>query len=267
MQNSFTETINTQPVEMLGITVHPLSIYQLNSLIAQAIEEQHKWIIANHNLHSIYIYHHSPRMRAFYTQANYIHIDGMALVFLGKFLGFSLQRQHRVTYVDWTNPLMTAAAAKSWRIFYLGSKPGVAEQGAKILRSKFSGLEIVTAHGYFDASPQSYDNQAILKQINQYNPDILMVGMGMPRQENWILDNLEHISARVILPCGATIDYVAGVVPTPPRWAGKSGLEWLFRLLAEPRRLWKRYLVEPWFLLLLLLIELGKISRQRWFKR
>jgi N-acetylglucosaminyldiphosphoundecaprenol N-acetyl-beta-D-mannosaminyltransferase len=255
MNNSLTEPVIYQPIQILGVTIHPLSIYQLNGLIAQSVKEQQKWIIANHNLHSIYIYHHDPKMRDFYAKSTYIHIDSMALVFLGKLLGFSLEREQRVTYVDWTNPLISEAAKQGWRIFYLGSKPGVAEQGAEILREQFSSLQIITADGYFDACADSPENQAILAQIQKYQPHILMVGMSMPRQEHWILDNWEQINANAILPCGATIDYVAGAVPTPPRWAGRIGLEWLFRLLAEPKRLWRRYLVEPWFLFKLLIIE------------
>jgi N-acetylglucosaminyldiphosphoundecaprenol N-acetyl-beta-D-mannosaminyltransferase len=98
-------------------------------------------------------------------------------------------------------------------------------------------------------------NHEILTLIKEYQPHILMVGMSMPRQEHWILDNIESISANVILPSGAAIDYIAGAVPTPPRWAGKVGLEWLFRLVAEPRRLWRRYFVEPLFLLKWFLLQ------------
>jgi N-acetylglucosaminyldiphosphoundecaprenol N-acetyl-beta-D-mannosaminyltransferase len=78
----------------------------------------------------------------------------------------------------------------------------------------------------------------------------------MPRQEHWILDNLEQIQTNTILTSGACIDYVAGAVPTPPRWMGKLGLEWLYRLFSEPGRLWKRYLLEPWFVVRLLLQEI-----------
>jgi N-acetylglucosaminyldiphosphoundecaprenol N-acetyl-beta-D-mannosaminyltransferase len=73
--------------------------------------------------------------------------------------------------------------------------------------------------------------------------------MSTPRQAHGILDNLEQIPAHIILPSGAAIDYIAGAVPTPPRWSGNLGLEWRFRLIAEPKRLWQRYLIEPWFLL------------------
>jgi N-acetylglucosaminyldiphosphoundecaprenol N-acetyl-beta-D-mannosaminyltransferase len=240
--------MNVSFYTLLGIRVNALTIPELNSLIAEAVERNQKWIIANHNLNSLHIYHHDPKMQAFYAKADYVHIDGMPLVLLGQRLNLPLKREHRVTYADWVWPLMEEAAQRGWRIFYLGSKPGVAEQGASILREKFTGLEITTAHGYFDICPDSPENQAVLAAIHAYQPHLLMVGMGMPRQEHWILDNLEHIQANAILPSGACIDYVAGAIPTPPRWMGRFGLEWLHRLGSEPRRLWKRYLIEPWFI-------------------
>jgi N-acetylglucosaminyldiphosphoundecaprenol N-acetyl-beta-D-mannosaminyltransferase len=144
---------------------------------------------------------------------------------------------------------MAGAAENGWRVFYLGSSPGVAEEGAKRLRQTYPELQIQTMHGYFDTNLQSQENDRVLNAIEVYKPHILMVGMGMPRQEYWIQQNLKRLCANVILPAGAAIDYVAGAVPTPPRWAGRFGLEWAFRLTAEPQRLWRRYLVEPWSIL------------------
>ena len=250
------------PFKFLGVEIDALNIPQLNALVAESIEKQQKQIIANHNLNSLYIYHHDPKMRAFYDKSDYTHIDGMPLVFIGKLLGHSIKREERVTYADWVWSLMEEAAQKSWRIFYLGSKPGVAEQGANILRQKYPGLEIACAHGYIDARKDSHENQATIAAINAFQPDILMVGMSMPRQEHWILDNLELIQTNAILPSGACMDYVAGVVPTPPRWMGRIGLEWSYRLFSEPKRLWKRYLVQPWFVVKLLIQEILGISNQ-----
>lgn len=240
---------------LLGSWVNALTIPELNELITESITRSERWIIANHNLHSIYLYHKDAKMRAFYAKADYIHVDGMVLVLLGRLLGLPLRREHRVTYADWTMPLIAKAAQQGWRVFYLGSKPGVAEQGARILLEKFPSLQIATAHGYFDARPNNQENQAVLARISAYQPHVLMVGMSMPRQEHWVLDNLDQLSANAILPSGAAIDYVVGAIPTPPRWAGRFGLEWLFRLIAEPRRLGGRYLVEPWFVLRLFLSE------------
>jgi N-acetylglucosaminyldiphosphoundecaprenol N-acetyl-beta-D-mannosaminyltransferase len=88
-----------------------------------------------------------------------------------------------------------------------------------------------------------------MAQINAYAPHVLFVGMGMPRQEIWILDNQTSLNANAILPAGALMDYMAGEIPTPPRWLASLYLEWLYRLISEPARLWRRYLVEPWFVL------------------
>ena len=244
----------------LGVRVNPLAIPDLHALIARAVVSNQRCLIASQNLHSIYVYHHDAKMRAFGAKAQYMRADGMSLVLLGKFLGYPLRREHRVTYVDWVRPLMAEATQQGWRVFYLGSKPGVAELGAEILRKEFSGLQILTADGYFDATASSPENQKVLETINTYQPHVLMVGMGMPRQEHWILDNLESVHANAILTCGACIDYIAGVIPTPPRWMGRLGLEWLSRLSSEPTRLWKRYLLEPWFVATLL-------ARDLWVQR
>ncbi len=241
--------------ELLGVRVNLLSVRQLNSLIEEAVIHKSKWIIANHNLNSIFIYYRNSVMRDFYRIADYIHIDGMALVFMGKLLNLPFKREHRVTYADWIWSLMAEAAEQKWRVFYLGSKPGIAEKGATILQNTYPNLQISTAHGYFSLASDESENQAVIEQIKVYQPHILMVGMGMPRQEEWILDNFDQIEANIILPSGACIDYVAGEVATPPRWMGRIGIEWLYRLLTEPRRLWRRYLVEPWFIASLFLKE------------
>lgn len=244
-------------IDLLGVKIDALTIPALNAFVREAVTRGERWIIANHNLHSVYLYHRDPKMRAFYERAMVAHIDGMALVFLGRLLGLPLQRDHRVTYVDWVWPLLAEAARRGWRVFYLGSKPGVAERGAEILRQKIPSLQLSTAHGYFNACSHSPENRAVLQRISASRPHVLMVGMGMPRQERWILENLECIHANVILTAGACMDYLAGVVPTPPRWLGRLGLEWLYRLISEPKRLWRRYLLEPWFVLGLVVRELS----------
>lgn len=241
--------------ELLGVKVDLLSVRQLNSLIEEAVNHNSKWIIANHNLNSIFIYYRNSVMRDFYRIADYIHIDGMALVFMGKLLNLPFKREHRVTYADWIWSLMSEAADKKWRIFYLGSKPGIADKGATVLQNIYPNLEIATSHGYFPLSSNGAENQAVIEQINVYQPHILMVGMGMPRQEEWIMANFDKIKTNIILPAGACIDYVAGEVATPPRWMGRVGMEWLYRLITEPKRLWRRYLVEPWFIASIFLKE------------
>lgn len=238
---------------LLDIQVNAMTLGDLKAVATETIENSRRALIANHNLHSVYLYHRDARMPEFYGRARYSQIDGMPLVLLGKLFGYPVGAEHRLGAVDWVPELTAEAARRGWRVFHLGSKPGVAERGARILRERFPGLQIATAHGYFD--PDSDENRRVVERINAYRPHVLVVGMGMPRQEHWILDNMDRVEANVILHVGAYMDFVAGMVPTPPRWMGPLFLEWLYRLYNEPRRLWKRYLLEPWFVLWLALRE------------
>jgi N-acetylglucosaminyldiphosphoundecaprenol N-acetyl-beta-D-mannosaminyltransferase len=244
------KNFRVQSFNVLGCKVHAVTAPDLTDLVDRAVDSHEKCIVANHNLHSLYLYQRDAKLREFFAKAKWIHADGMGIVLLAKATGAKVDRSVRVTYVDWLPLLLRRAETRGWRVFYLGSKPGVAEKGLAILRERFPGLQIDAAHGYFD--PEGEENEKTLQQIRAFVPDVLMVGMGMPRQEHWIMDNLDRLGAMVLLPCGASIDYVAGEIPTPPRWAGSCGLEWFYRLAAEPGRLWKRYLVEPWGLLLLI---------------
>jgi N-acetylglucosaminyldiphosphoundecaprenol N-acetyl-beta-D-mannosaminyltransferase len=185
----------------------------------------------------------------------------MPLIFAGKLKGLQLKKENRITSLDWLNTLMRHAVRNGWRIFFLGSKPEVVKKGVIILKEKFPGLQISAAHGYFDVDTDSEENKSITSLINNYNPNILMVGMGMPRQEYWTFDNSDSVSANVIINIGAIMDYVSGAIPTPPRWSGKLYLEWLFRLAAEPKRLFFRYIIEPILLIGILISK--KIKKDK----
>jgi len=258
-----TPSDEVQVYTMLGIRVGTFDVEQLNARVAAAIADQRRIVIANHNLHSLYLHGRDAKFRAFHEAADVTHVDGMSLVLIARLLGVPLGRRHRVTYNDWIAPLMEEAARNGWRVFSLGGRPAVFEQAATRLRQRFPRLVLDGMHGYFDVSPASADTAAAVERIAVFRPHILLVGMGMPRQEHWVLDNRQALRANAILIAGAAMDYVAGVVPTPPRRASALGLEWLWRLIAEPRRLWRRYLVEPWYVLGLLLSEWAGRRRRR----
>jgi N-acetylglucosaminyldiphosphoundecaprenol N-acetyl-beta-D-mannosaminyltransferase len=238
--------METQTFDLFGIRVHTLSKRELVDCVSRAVATGARCIIGNHNLHSLYMWFQEPRMREFYSVTDYTHIDGMSIVLLGRLLGLPLKPEHRTGYMDLLPLLAEKATNDEWRIFYLGSRPGVAEKAARMLRNRHAGLQIRTHHGHFNAEQCGPENQAVLAEIKAYAPDILMVGMGMPRQEVWVLENQKDIAARAVFCCGALMDYIAGEIPTPPRWIGRLGFEWLYRLLSEPARLWRRYLLEPW---------------------
>src|ERR1035437_8791854 len=194
--------------EMLGIRVHAMTARDLVSAVAYAIDNDATYIIANHNFHSLYLWPRAAQMREFYSKARYVHVDGMSLILLGRLLGLPLKAAHRTTYVDLLPMVADEAVKRQWRIFYLGSAPVVAEKAARTLRTLHPGLHIATQSGYFDTSWSGDENQAVLASIRDYTPDILMVGMGMPRQEMWLAENLQFIHAHAVFCCGAMMDYV-----------------------------------------------------------
>jgi N-acetylglucosaminyldiphosphoundecaprenol N-acetyl-beta-D-mannosaminyltransferase len=213
-------------------------------------------VIAGHNLHSLYVFHHDDKMRLFHDRfVDYVHIDGMGIVVLGRILGHPLRRQDRVTYLDWIDPLLEEASTRQWKVFYVGMRSSICERLPVVLRQAWPELNCRTAHWDSENRSEVLSNEEVLRAISEFRPQLLLVGMGNPRQERWILENYDRIDANVILTCGAAMDYVAGAVSSPPRWAGRYGIEWLFRLLNEPRHLWRRYLLEPWHILWLLILE------------
>ncbi len=241
--------MRARKIHVLGIEANPLDVRELNESVRDTIESARRDIYGYQNLHGVYLFHKDERMRSFFDMCHRVPTDGMSLIFWAKLLGYPVRRQHRVTYVDWVDPLLNAANRHGWRVFYLGGQPHSVQRGTEILMRRYPGLQIEAEPGHFDSTAGHEDSERVLGKINSHRPHLLMVGMGMPLQEHWILENHEKLNANAILTCGACIDYISGTVPTAPRWLGRIGLEWAFRLSCEPRRLWKRCFVEPWSLL------------------
>jgi len=206
-------------------------------------------VVANHNLHSLALMPRHPGLRRFFDGADLIQADSRPLLAWARLLNPSARAMHRSTYLDWRDHFWSLAHRQGWRVFYLGGAPGVASEAASRIRPRHPGVTLVTRDGYFDAAAGSPDNAEILASIHAFEPHILMVGMGMPRQELWIADHLDALPDCVVFNVGAAFDYVAGVQRAAPRWMGGLGLEWLFRLVCDPRRLFVRYCVEPWSLI------------------
>jgi N-acetylglucosaminyldiphosphoundecaprenol N-acetyl-beta-D-mannosaminyltransferase len=237
---------------LLGVWLNALDFQDLLGLIEVAIASRSRIVIANQNLHSVYICSKDAEVRRFFDEAAYTHADGTSLILVGRLKGMPLRSGHRIGYMDLFPALLPHIISNGWRIFYLGATDEVLQRGISLLKGKNPELQIAGHHGYFDRTPGGRENVEVIRIINEFNPNILFVGMGMPIQEHWILAHQNELDANVILHCGALMNYVAGSIPTPPRWLGPLGLEWIFRLATEPRRLWRRYLVEPIDLLITL---------------
>lgn len=234
-------------VQVLGVTINPLTMSELTQLVEQSIQCGDRHIYANHNLHSVYLFHHDAAMRQFYRLAYCTYLEGMGVLGLARLCGYRLPRAARVANLDWIHPLMQLARDRHWRVFFLGAEPGVGDRAAANLRTRYPGLQVEAEHGFFDRDSQ--ENDTVLDRLRSYRPNILVVGLGMPLQEGWIVKNWDRLEGNVVFNAGNLVRFVAEVVPTPPRWTGQLGVEWLYRLLTEPRKTWRRYLLEPLFLL------------------
>ena len=234
-------------LRLLGAEVDVVTPEEVLAFTAQCAGVRRKAVVANHNAHSLYLVGRDEGMRALYRRADLIEIDSVPLIAWGRFLGADVSRRHRATYLDWRDAFWRRAGAEGWRVFHLGGAPGVGEQARVAIQARYPNVEIGVRHGFFD--PEGPENDRIVEEIAAFDPHVLLVGMGMPRQEAWIEANFDRLPGSVIFPIGAAFDFEAGRSKTPPRWTGRMGLEWLHRFAHEPKRLFSRYFVEPWSLL------------------
>ncbi|MBQ1540895.1 MAG: WecB/TagA/CpsF family glycosyltransferase [Caulobacteraceae bacterium] len=235
-------------LRLLGGEVDVVTPAEVMAFAADRIAAGRKAVVANHNLHSLHLIRRDAAMRAFYASADLVEIDSTPLILWGRLLGRPVGRAHRCTYLDWREDFWRLAAERGWRVFYLGGAPGVAAKGAEVLADRWPGVRLAVRDGFFDMDDPAVCAE-VIETVNAFRPDVVFVGMGMPRQERWIAASYDWLDSGVVFPIGAAFDYEAGAVPTPPRWSGRVGLEWLFRFAAEPRRLFARYFVEPWSLI------------------
>jgi len=202
----------------------------------------HKSLILSGNAHAFNLAYSAPWLRQLLSSAAAIRIDGAGVGLGLCLLGYPCPP--RATWADFAWQLAAYAEPRGFTFFFLGGRPGIAEKAAARLIERHPNLQIVgTHHGYFDKTPGSPENEAVVQAINAVKPNILIVGFGMPIQERWLMENWERIDANVALTGGAVFDYVSGELRRGPRWMTDHGLEWLARLIIEPRRLWKRYLI------------------------
>ena len=206
-------------------------------------------LVGYHNLHTLHVTRRERDIAGFYERADIIYADGMPLILWARLLGLDVTRDHRMTLSSWAPSVLQTFRDSGWRLFYLGATAEACQKGADAFRAMAPGLEIEARDGFFDAAKDSADNQALLSAIRTFRPDVLMIGMGTPRQERWILHNLDALDVPIVWSVGAAIEYFAGTKARPPALIGRLGLEWLYRLLSEPGRLWYRYMIEPAFLM------------------
>ena len=248
---------NIPEIRVLGIRIHVISVPQLHGEIERLVQEHAHSLILNVNTHAINLALQHHWLAELYEGAGLVFCDGAGVILGARILGNSIP--DRITYADWIWELAEFAEQARLSLYMLGSHLGVSEQAAAIIQARFPRLRILGHHhGYFDKSSASAENEGVLRSINRCRPNILIVGMGMPTQERWLAQNWGRVEADVALTGGAVFDYVTGSLRRPPKAMTDHGWEWLGRLLIEPRRLWRRYLVgNPLFLARVLMSRLG----------
>jgi len=243
-------------VEVCGVPLIPWTQQELVAHVGRCAENGARTTMLPMYAHCINVAQRDEHFRTLLNDPSTIaYADGMAVVWASR-LG-SAGVPERCTTTDLFPLLMEQAALRNHRVYFLGAAPGVAAQCARRMMDRFPGLAVVgTQDGFFD----SKCDDVIIQRINEMQPDIVFVGMGMPYQEKWVVVHRDRLQARAVLTCGATFDFHSGNVRRAPHWMRRSGLEWLHRLVLEPRRLWRRYLIGNW-------VFMGYVVRDRVSRR
>lgn len=252
---------------ILGVRVSAITIEGWLQVVREGVEGRSRRVLVSQNMHSAYLAPRQPVVAKVQALADVVRIDGMPLVWMARAVGLPVTRRHRAGFMDIMPRLMSVAADEGWKVMVIAGRPGVAERAAVRLRAEYPGLELEVEDGYFPLDNSDGGVSRRLSRVTEVEADVLLIGMGMPRQEQFLHHYLTEITAPVVGTCGAAFDYVAGEIPMAPRWLSSIGLEWLFRLLAEPRRLWSRYLVEPLHVLPRAVADLRERRRgPEWFE-
>ena len=228
--------------EVWGFPVTPMSVSRVLEVLEVCWTSESSHTILFQNLHTMYLQTSNERYRSCFENS-VVLIDGTPLVRLLRRAGHQVTNEDRAAAIDLVHPTMALAAKDGRRVFVNGQEEHVLHKALAVLRMAHPGLEIDGHHGFFDRSSHAADH--VFEASNKYRADLVLIGLGSPDSEIWIDDNRDRFDAPVVWACGALMEYVAGYAPTPPRWSGSLGVEWLFRFANDPLRFLTRYFAEP----------------------
>jgi len=228
--------------DVLGVRTHAVEI-------AQVVEQMKGWIrerngchsIAATSMHGIVEAQHDPSLKDILNSADLVVPDGMPLVWLSRLQGHFLSS--RVYGPDLVLAFCEATGGRGYRHFFYGGEPGVANRLAASLKARFPGLNVVGTCSPPFRALSAEENDEMADMIGRAAPDVLWVGLGTPKQERWTHEHKSRLRVPVLVGVGAAFDMLSGRRKQAPRLIREHGLEWFFRLVQEPRRLWRRYLV------------------------
>jgi N-acetylglucosaminyldiphosphoundecaprenol N-acetyl-beta-D-mannosaminyltransferase len=238
-------------VRVLSLFPNVTSLDGIIEKVEDIIKSRKGGYICFSTVHMVMEAYDNPEFAEKVNNADYIVTDGMPIVWMQKLQG--AKEASRIRANDLMIELCRYAEKKGFSVGFYGSKSPVLESILRRTEKNFPNLKIVYAFSPPFRNLSAEEDEEITKAINQAGPDILFVGLGCPKQENWMADHKDKLKA-VMLGVGASFDFFAGNIRECPAWLGKLGLEWLFRLIQEPKRLWRRYLLlNPRFIILAVL--------------
>jgi N-acetylglucosaminyldiphosphoundecaprenol N-acetyl-beta-D-mannosaminyltransferase len=251
------ETI--QRINILGVGVSALNPEMALRTIERWIQDRSPHYVCVRDVHGVVRSVQDKNLRQIHNCSGLVVPDGMPLVWVSRLKGYTAVQ--RVYGPDLMLNLCSRSIKSGYRHFLYGGGPGINEMLAKDLRNRFPGLQIVGMYSPPFRPLSEIEDQEICARIQEVKPDIVWVGLSTPKQEFWMSEHIDRLNVPVLIGVGAAFDFHAGVKPQAPRWMQNSGLEWLFRLASEPKRLWRRYLVNnPLFLILIAAQLLGLLS-------
>lgn len=236
------------PIPLLEVEVTPISARDTAALVVECAKAGSGLVVGNLNLHGVFVYHTDPDFREFCDSSDLVIVDGAPIAWAAR-----VPTKLRVGSTDWLDLMMPFASGL--RIVAIGGTEAAARGAERHMLRSFPAVEWVGVNG-FAGSEVGPDLRAKIADAQ-----IVLVGMGMPLQERWLLDNRYLLTHKVVANVGGCFDYYAGVQRLAPRWMGRVGMEWLYRLARDPRRLATRYLLEP--LRLVRLLVARRIARRR----
>lgn len=233
----------------MGIMIDPFSMEETVHKIHQAVKLKQRLRVVTANPELIMRSGREASLRELINSADIVTADGVGVVWAASVLGTPVKE--RVTGIDLLHALFPWAGTEKWRIFFLGGKPEVAKLAANRVANEYPGISWQAAHGYF----QPDEEPDLVSCIQEFQPDLLLVGLGAPRQEYWIANHQDL--AAVCIGVGGSFDALSGLVRRAPRWIRDLRVEWLYRLAKEPKR-WRRQLALPRFVI--------RVLQAKWFK-
>jgi N-acetylglucosaminyldiphosphoundecaprenol N-acetyl-beta-D-mannosaminyltransferase len=232
---------------VLGNKVTDLTTAELLAEVEAIVARGSSEVILNTNVHGINLAQRMPWLKDYRNSVRITHADGAGIALGARLLGHRLGP--RVCINDFIWDLARQCRENNWSVFLLGAAREVVTRAADALKAREPDIRIAGVHdGYF--AKQGPESDRVVALINQARPNVLLVGFGMPVQEQWVRDNATRLNANVIMVVGGFFDRLSGVVPWTPSWMTDNGLEWVYLSLRRPRRFFERYLIgNPQFVL------------------